>query len=62
VLPKKDVSLPRVDFTNVLPTAFTLKDPKKRKMTVQLLVSYCAFGTYGHEAEHETLVKPTPRF
>jgi len=35
---------PRVDFTNVLRTAFTLVDPESVKNTVKSLVSFYAFG------------------
>ena len=40
----------RLNFINVLHTAFTHVDPENAKKTVKSAVSFGAFGTYKHKS------------
>jgi len=52
--------MPRVNFTNILGTAFTPTDPKSAKKTDGLTVFFVLLGSVLVKAMCEMLVKLTP--
>ncbi len=58
VLQKEQRKSPRVNFTNVLLTAFMQADPKSTKNNVKHVISL--LGSWKVNVEHKILVKLTP--
>ena len=61
VIARKQVpSAPGVNFTNVLPAAFTPADPKSAIKLLKLTVFFALLGSAFVKAAHRMLVKLTP--